>query len=182
MCNTNTEYKVERRNIMTTLLNHLFKYYYIKKRVSAKPFSWKWVLFAWEYKKNNFHINSFAVSLGLKQRLVATRNWPIQLMSLKCIFYFGGARSKGFATLRNVSKLQFFDKIGQAESVGFRLYSAIWRSESRLSSRYLEITSISLIYSLTDSRNKELSFWLSRRLNRLTSVTHQIRGDSKLRD
>ena len=25
-------------------------------------------------KKNNFHINSFAVSLGLKQRLVATRN------------------------------------------------------------------------------------------------------------
>ena len=39
--------------------------------------------------------------------------------------YFGGARSKGFATLRNVSKLQFFDKIGQAKSVGFRLYSAI---------------------------------------------------------
>ena len=137
MCNTSTEYKVERRNIMTTLLNHLFKYYYIKKRVSAKPFSWKWVLFAWEYKKNNFHINSFAVSLGLKQRLVATRNWPIQLMSLKCIFYFGGARSKGFATLRNVSKLQVFDKIGQAKSAGFRLYAAIWRSESRLSSRSL---------------------------------------------
>ena len=40
-------------------------------------------------------------------------------------FYFGGARSKGFATLRNVSKLQFFDKIGQAKSVGFRFYSAI---------------------------------------------------------
>ena len=40
-------------------------------------------------------------------------------------FYFGGARSKGFATLRNVSKLQFFDKIGQAKSVGFQLYSAI---------------------------------------------------------
>ena len=39
--------------------------------------------------------------------------------------YFGGARSKGFATLRNVSKLQFFDKIGHAKSVGFRLYSAI---------------------------------------------------------
>ena len=33
--------------------------------------------------------------------------------------YFGGARSKGFATLRNVSKLQFFDKIGHAKSVGF---------------------------------------------------------------
>ena len=40
-------------------------------------------------------------------------------------FYFGGARSKGFATLRNVSKLQFFDKIGHAKSVDFRLYSAI---------------------------------------------------------
>ena len=40
-------------------------------------------------------------------------------------YYFGGARSKGFATLRNVSKLPFFDKIGQAKSVGFRFYSAI---------------------------------------------------------
>ena len=96
--------------------------------------------------------------------------------------YFGGARSKGFATLRNVSKLPFFDKIGHAKSVGFRFYSAIWRSESRISSRYLEITSISLIYSLTFSRKKELLFWLSRGLNRLTCVTRQIRGDSKLRD
>ena len=41
------------------------------------------------------------------------------------ISYFGGARSKGFATLRNVSKLQFFDKIGHAKSVGFRYYSTI---------------------------------------------------------
>ena len=97
-------------------------------------------------------------------------------------YYFGGARSKGFATLRNVSKLQFFDKIGQAKSVGFRLYSAIWRSESRVSSRYLEITSISLIYSLTFSRKKESLFWPSRGLNWLTCVTRQIRGDSKLRD
>ena len=40
-------------------------------------------------------------------------------------FYFGGARSKGFVTLRTVSKLQFFDKIGQAKFVGFRFYSAI---------------------------------------------------------
>ena len=47
------------------------------------------------------------------------------MASLLYPFYFGGARSKGFATLRNVSKLQFFDKIGQAKSVGFRLYSAI---------------------------------------------------------
>ena len=40
-------------------------------------------------------------------------------------YYFGGARSKGFATLRNVSKLTFFNKIGHAKSVGFRFYSAI---------------------------------------------------------
>ena len=92
--------------------------------------------------------------------------------------YFGGARSKGFATLRNVSKLPFFDKIGQAKSAGFRFYSAIRRSESRISSRYLEITSISLIYSLTFSRKKELLFWLPRGLNRLTCVTRQVRGDS----
>ena len=39
--------------------------------------------------------------------------------------FFGGARSKGFEMLRNVSKLPFFDKIGQAKSVGFRFYSAI---------------------------------------------------------
>ena len=35
---------------------------------------------------------------------------------------------------------------------------------------------------LTYSRKKELVFWLSLGLNRLTSVTRQIRGDSKLRD
>ena len=41
-------------------------------------------------------------------------------------YYFGGARSKGFATLRNVSKLTFFfDKIGHAKSVDFRFNSAI---------------------------------------------------------
>ena len=44
----------------------------------------------------------------------------------------------------------FWDKIGHAKSVGFWFYSAIWRSESRISSR-LEVTSISLIYSLTYS-------------------------------
>ena len=96
--------------------------------------------------------------------------------------YFGGTWSKGFATLKKVSKLPFFDKIGQAKSVGFRFYLVIWRSESRITSRYLEITSISLIYSLTYSRKKELLFWLSRGLNRLTCVTRQIRGDSQLRD
>ena len=44
---------------------------------------------------------------------------------LRNIYYFGGARSKGFATLRNVSKLHFFDKIGKAKYVGFRFYLAI---------------------------------------------------------
>ena len=94
--------------------------------------------------------------------------------------YFGGALSKGFARLRNVSKLTFFDKIGHVKSVGFRFYSAIWRSMSRICSRYLEITSISLIYSLTFSRKKELLFRLSRGLNPLTCVTRQIRADSQV--
>ena len=76
----------------------------------------------------------------------------------------------------------FWDKIGHVKSVGLQFYSAIWRSESRISSRCLEITSISLIYSLTYSRKKELLFWLSRGLSRLTSVARQIRGDSKLKD
>ena len=55
----------------------------------------------------------------------------------------------------------FGDKIGHVKSVGSRFYSAIWRTESRISSRCLEITSISLIYSLTYSRKKEFVFWLS---------------------
>ena len=54
------------------------------------------------------------------------------VLILVSLCYFGGARSKGFATLRNVSKLPFFDKIGHAKSVGFRFYSAIWRSETEL--------------------------------------------------
>ena len=57
-----------------------------------------------------------------------------------------------------------------------------WLFFFNLSSRYFEITSISLIFSLTFSRKEELLFWLSRGLNRLTCVTRQIRGDSKLRD
>ena len=57
-------------------------------------------------------------------------------------------------------KFDFFGKIGHTKSVGFRFYSGIWRSESRISSRYVEITSISLIYSLTYSSKKELLFRL----------------------
>ena len=78
-------------------------------------------------------------------------------------FYFGGARSKRIATLRNVPKLLFWDRIGHAKSAGFG------------------ITSISLIYSLTYWEKKGVLFWLSRGLSRLTCVTLQIRRDSKLR-
>ena len=67
-------------------------------------------------------ILTLKVNQGTKS---GTRRKPIFSVFDEIIFYFGGARSKGFATLRNVSKLQFFDKIGQAKSVGFRLYSAI---------------------------------------------------------
>ena len=45
--------------------------------------------------------------------------------------------------------------------------------------RYLDgITLSSFIYSLSYSREKELLFWFAWGLNRLTCVTHQIRGDS----
>ena len=78
-----------------------------------------------------------------------------------------------------MSQSYFFgDKIGYTKFVSCRFYSAIKRSESRINSRYLEFTSISLIYS----RKKELLFWLSRDLNRLTLAARQIRGDSKLSD
>ena len=53
------------------------------------------------------------------------RNNDAQVYASIASCYFGGARSKGFATLRNVSKLPFFDKIGHAKSAGFRFYSAI---------------------------------------------------------
>ena len=43
-------------------------------------------------------------------------------------YYFGGARSKGFATFKNVPKFFFGDKIGHATSVGFgfiRLFDGV---------------------------------------------------------
>ena len=64
--------------------------------------------------------------------------------------------------------------------LGLRGCSAIWRSESRISSRYLEITSISLIYSLTFSRKKELLFWLSRGLWPIRSEETLSWGISRL--
>ena len=101
--------------------------------------------------------------------------------------YFGGARSKRFATLRNVWKLTFFDKIGHAKSVGFRFYSATWRSESRISSRsvsrslrFLWFIFIIFIYFFEEERNIILAFPGFEPTP--ARVTRQIRGDSKLRD
>ena len=67
-------------------------------------------------------------------------------MTVKLLLYnyFGGARSKRFATLRNVS----------AKSVGFWLYSAN-SNTVRISSKYLEITSISFIYSFFFFRGRK---------------------------
>ena len=65
-----------------------------------------------------------AFRMGAYSRWGLIRGWAlIRINTVSC--YFGGARSKGFATLRNVSKLQFFDKIGHAKFVGFRFYSAL---------------------------------------------------------
>ena len=130
-----------------------------------------------EIKLRNEEIDS-------KRNIVFTclRFFTSYFIEVDTFYYFGGAQSKGFATLRNVSKLPFFAKIGHAKWVGCRFYSGIWRSESRISPRYLEITSISWIYSWSFWKKKELLFWLSWGLNRLTYVTRLVRGDSKLRD
>ena len=97
------------------------------------------------------------------------------------IYYFGGGQSKKFVPPRNINvpKLLFWGQDWAPKVfVVCRFYSAIKRSESRINSRYLEFTSISLIYS----GKKELLLWLSRDLNRLTLAARQIRGDSKLSD
>ena len=95
-------------------------------------------------------------------------------------YYFCGARSKGFVTLRDVPKLLFSDKIGQAKSVGFRCYSAVWRTESWISSRYLDhldITSSSHLFEEEIIINPGLPrVWTGSRVSR------QIRWDPKLRD
>ena len=70
-------------------------------------------------------VTTFSASEEIGQQLGSFWKYKISNMGVDNNYYFGGARSKGFATLRNVSKLQFFDKIGQAKSVGFRLYSAV---------------------------------------------------------
>ena len=138
------------------------KKYNLMKHLERHPFWFAKTSIYWEWSVTENHPGTCTKTLQIYVLRARLRD--------VCYFYFGGARAT------------FFDKIGHAKSVGFRFYSAVWRSESRISPRYLEITSISLIYSLTFSRKKELLFWLSRGLNRLTCVTRQIRGDSKLRD
>ena len=44
--------------------------------------------------------------------------WVTYAVNKRGFFYFGRARSKGFATLRNVPNLLFWDKIEHAKFVG----------------------------------------------------------------
>ena len=57
-------------------------------------------------------------------------------------FYFGSARSKGFATLRNVAKLLFWDMIGHASPLMFglnRLFDEVRAELVRDISRLLRV-------------------------------------------
>ena len=62
-----------------------------KTSLSAKPFLRKWDLhvFAWEYK-NHFHINGFALSLALKQRLDWGNSDLVYLCDLTSAHLWGG--------------------------------------------------------------------------------------------
>ena len=51
----------------------------LKTRLSGKHFLWECVLFTWQ-QQNYYLINGFALSLALKQRLGATRQWRIVLL------------------------------------------------------------------------------------------------------
>ena len=77
-----------------------------------------------EFLRNNI-ITFSSPGFGDENDIIMIQIYSPMRKSSQHYFYFGGARSKGFPTLRNVSKLQFFDKIGHAKSVGFRFYSAI---------------------------------------------------------
>ena len=58
-----------------------------------------------------FHFFLFVCVRG-EVLIVALYRWFNRFLTI----YFGGARSKGFAMLRNVPKLLFWDKIGHAKS------------------------------------------------------------------
>ena len=48
---------------------------HFQNEASAKPFLWKWLSFICMILKNHSHINGFALSLSLKQRL-GQEKWP----------------------------------------------------------------------------------------------------------
>ena len=89
-------------------------------------------------------------------------------------------RSKGFATLRNASKLTFFDKIGRTKSVGFRFYSAISRSESRFEISRDHFDFFDLVFNFFGEERVFILAFTG--FEPTHCVTRQIRGDSKLRD
>ena len=79
---------------------------------------------------------------------------------VRCFSFTSAEREVNYSRHSGMSQSCFLgDKTGHTKSVGFRFYSAISRSESRISSIYLDITSI---YSSTYSRKKELLFCLAR--------------------
>ena len=67
---------------------------------------------------------SLAVRRVKLETILKYHEWYLcQISRINHAIVTSAERSKGFATLRNVSKLTFFDKIGHAKSVGF--YSAV---------------------------------------------------------
>ena len=74
-------------------------------------------------KSGKFQFDCDGCILFTRRSINITNSFSFSLYNLS--LYFGGARSKGFATHRNVSKLPFLDKIGHAKSVAFRFYSTI---------------------------------------------------------
>ena len=59
-----------------------------KASLSAKPFLWKWLWFAWNETacRTHFHMKGFALRLVLKQRRKRTWKWPIK----KVVWYLLG--------------------------------------------------------------------------------------------
>jgi len=59
---------------------------FLKARPRAKPFIWKWVLSACEWKETHFHIKGYAPRLALRKRHKATQKWPISSYYLRNAF------------------------------------------------------------------------------------------------
>ena len=114
--------------------NVLLMFYFYFKKVKNK---WK-IKKRWINKKitsnTSFRLISFRrmnvfqtrwmmpAACCLKRKQSFSQKWELctkHHFYLFCHYYFDGAQSKGFATLRNVSKLTFFDKIGYAKFCRF---------------------------------------------------------------